>query len=276
MSGGEVSLIPTGAGVTAFRAEGSGPPLMLIHGLQVGQELFDDLRPHLAKSFTVITYDQRDRGATVFAPKAYTTDDLADDLAALIAALGFSRAHVLGTSFGGMVAQAFALRHPTLVHGLVLGATSQAPFRPERLAAPVAALLDALGEGDAARASSLLAQMAPAAASTGPSDASIGPTGQVAALTDRNDGLIRRFAATRAFDTRGRLAAMTANTLVIHGWDDAFVPVQDALSMASEIPHADAVVLAGCGHPWENERPVRAAAAIAAFFAESETEATAP
>ncbi|MFI5436570.1 alpha/beta fold hydrolase [Rhodococcus baikonurensis] len=242
------------------------PRFFLLHGLQIGQELFGRLRVHLQASFTVITYDQRDRGNTTFEPSAYTVTDLADDLASLIEALGYSSANVLGTSFGGMVAQAFALRHGNLLDGLVLGATSQAPFRPERLAAPVAALLDALGEGDAVRASSLLAQMAPAAASTGPFDASIGPTGQVAALTDRNDGLIRRFAATRTFDTRGRLAAMTANTLVIHGWDDAFVPVQDALSMASEIPHADAVVLAGCGHPWENEQPARAAAAIASFL----------
>jgi len=259
MTGGVASLVRTGAGVTSFRAEGAGPPLVLLHGLQIGQELFDELRVYLEASFTVISYDQRDRGDTQFEPTAYTTDDLADDLAALIEALGFSRAHVLGTSFGGMVAQALALRHPSLVDGLVLGATSQAPFRTERIGGPVAELLVALENGDEERAQALLARIAPAAARDRTErGAPVQP--------DHNNGLMRRFAATRAFDTRGRLGAISAETLVVHGRDDAMVPVVDALSMMSEIPDADALVLAKCGHTWENERPARAASAIVAFL----------
>lgn len=262
MTGGAASTVPTGAGPTSFRAEGVGPPLVLLHGLQVGQELFDELRVHLEASFTVITYDQRDRGETLFDPSVYTTDDLADDLSALIEALGFSRVHVLGTSFGGMVAQAFALRHADLLDGLVLGATSQAPFRAERIAGPVAELLGALEYGDEGRARALLARMAPAAASALPESSAPAPPG-------RNDALMRRFAATRSFDTRGRLGAITAATLVVHGRDDGVVPVADALSMAGEIPRADALVLADSGHAWENERPARAAAAIAAFLTDA-------
>ncbi|MEU0239024.1 alpha/beta hydrolase [Nocardiopsis sp. NPDC006198] len=259
MTGGTASLVRTGAGLTSFRAEGAGPPLVLLHGLQVGQELFDELRVHLESSFTVITYDQRDRGDTVFEPSAYTTDDLADDLAALIEALGFVRAHVLGTSFGGMVAQAFALRHADLLDGLVLGATSQAPFRTGRIAGPVAELLGALENGDEERAGALLARMAPAAVPV--------PTERGAPVPpDRNDALMRRFAATRSFDTRGRLGEIATATLIVHGRDDAVVPVADALSMTGEIPRADALVLAECGHTWENERPARAAAAIVAFL----------
>lgn len=259
MTGGAASTVPTGAGLTSFRAEGAGPPLVLLHGLQVGQELFDELRVHLEASFTVITYDQRDCGETLFDPSAYSTDDLADDLSALIEVLGFSRVHVLGTSFGGMVAQAFALRHADLLDGLVLGATSQAPFRAERIAGPVAELLGALENGDEERARALLARMAPAVASA------LAESGASPA-SDRNDALMRRFAATRSFDTRGRLGEIAAATLVVHGRDDTMVPVADALSMAGEIPCADALVLAGSGHTWENERPARAAAAITAFL----------
>lgn len=262
MAAAPASLVRTGAGLTSFRAEGAGPPLILVHGLQVGQELFDELRPHLKASFTVITYDQRDRGNTEFEPAAYTTDDLADDLAALIEALGFSRAHVLGTSFGGMVAQAFALRHGELLDRLVLGATSQAPFRSERISGPVAELLGALEHGEAERARSILARMAPAAAS-----AATG--GHTSTWSNRDDGLMRRFAATRAFDTRDRLGEIVAETLVIHGRDDAAVPVADALSMVGDIRVADAILLADCGHSWENERPARAAAVITAFLTDA-------
>ncbi|MFF5072411.1 alpha/beta fold hydrolase [Micromonospora olivasterospora] len=129
----------------------------------MGQELFAELRPHLVSAFTVITYDQRDRGETASA-----------------------------TGDGGL-------------------------------------------------------QSAPA----------------------RNDALMRRFAATRAFDTCGRLAAIVARTLVVHGRDDAVVPIQDALAMAGEITHADVLVLAGAGHAWENDQPARAASAIAAFLADT-------
>lgn len=261
MAEAAASLVRTGSGVTAYRVEGGGPPIILLHGLQIGQELFDVLRMHLTASFTVITYDQRDRGGTVFKPSAYSTDDLADDLAALIDALGIARAHVLGASFGGMVAQAFALRHPARLDGLVLGATSQAPFRSEQVSGPVADVLDALERGDEQRARAVLQRMAPAA------DAA--RTGSASPVSGRSEALMRRFAATRSFDTRGRLGEVDARTLVIHGRDDSAVPLADVLSMAAEMPRADVLLLAGCGHSWENERPRDAAAAIAAFFAGS-------
>lgn len=105
-----MSVVATNGGRTSYRLEGAGPPVVLVYGLQVGQELFDRLRRHLNSSFTVITYDQRDSGKSAFAADLYTIDDLADDLSVLITALGYESAHVLGTSYGGMVAQAFALR----------------------------------------------------------------------------------------------------------------------------------------------------------------------
>lgn len=253
------SLVSTGTGTTSYRAEGSGPPLFLLHGLQIGQELFDHLRAHLQASFTVISYDQRDRGHTTFEPSAYAIDDLADDLASLILALGFPRTHVLGTSFGGMVAQAFALRHGDMLDGLVLGATSQALFRAERAAGQVADLLAALESGDDERARSILVRMVPAASSNSPIQ-------RTPAAQDRSDALLRRFAAARSFDSGGKLGAITAKTLVIHGRDDAAVPPLDALSLASEIPGADFMLLAECGHAWENERPADAAAAITTFL----------
>lgn len=161
-----------------------------------------------------------------------------------------------------MVAQAFALRHADLLGGLVLGATSQAPFRAKRTAGPVADLLLALERGDEARARATLAHLVPAATSTTPTDGA-------PVRADHGDRLMRRFAATRGFDTRGRLGEIDARALVIHGREDAAVPMVDALSMVDEIRRADALVLAGCGHAWENEHPARAASAITAFLGDT-------
>lgn len=253
------SRLSTGTGTTAVRIGGSGPPLVLVHGLQIGQELFDRLRPHLEPDFTVITYDQRDRGGTVFPASAYTVTELADDLAAVITASGYPRANVLGTSFGGMVAQSEALRHPELLDRLALAATSQAPFRPERRVGPTAALLAAMEAGDQRSARALLARMAPALTRGTEDD---GPSDTAAPA----DALMRRFAATRGFDTRGSLGAVRSATLILLGRHDAVVPVEDVLAMVQEIPDAELVMLADTGHAWENEQPTRGAEALRSFL----------
>nr|BFE59617.1 alpha/beta hydrolase [Dactylosporangium thailandense] len=262
MTEGPASVVATNGGHTSYQLDGAGPPVVLVHGLQVGQELFDTLRGHLLSSFTVITYDQRDRGKSAFAGDPYTIDDLADDLAELITALGYQRAHVLGTSYGGMVAQAFALRHPDRLDRLVLGATGQSPPDPDRLPENARALLVALETGDTTRAETLLRQMAPA---VGRHDRRL-DAGEVGAAQGR--ALSRRFAATQGFDTRGRLGSVTARTLVVHGREDPAVRWEDVLAMTAEIPRASMFLIEGAGHAWENERAEFAAAMLAGFLAD--------
>jgi 3-oxoadipate enol-lactonase len=126
-----------------FTQRGEGPPLVLLHGAEADHSMFAVLAEALARRFTVIAYDQRDCGGTDTPAPSYGIADLADDAAALIAALGFSRAHVFGTSFGGIVAQLLADRHPERVDRLMLASTwraGQSPFdvNPEVVRALIA------------------------------------------------------------------------------------------------------------------------------------------
>src|SRR5512144_2870392 len=104
---------------------GSGPPLLFISGtggdLRVKPNVFDG---PLAKAFDVLAYDQRGLGRSEKPDRTYTMADYADDAAALMASQGWDRAPVVGVSFGGMVAQELALRHPARVSRLVLACTS--------------------------------------------------------------------------------------------------------------------------------------------------------
>jgi pimeloyl-ACP methyl ester carboxylesterase len=112
-----------------YSQRGSGPPLVLIHGGEADHSMFSALGAHLAASFTVIAYDQRDSGATqdlAPSPRDYGLADMGDDAAELIRALGYQRAHVFGTSLGGHIAQLLAARHPDCVDRLVLGSTWRA------------------------------------------------------------------------------------------------------------------------------------------------------
>ena len=108
-----------------YERAGAGPPLLFISGtggdLRVKPNVFDG---PLAKSFELLAYDQRGLGRSSKPDVAYTMADYADDAAALLDALGWASAKVVGVSFGGMVAQEFVLRHPGKVERLVLACTS--------------------------------------------------------------------------------------------------------------------------------------------------------
>ena len=78
----------------------------------------------LAEYFEVIGYDQRGLGQTSKPGGMYTMQQYADDAADLLDSLGLNRVPVVGVSFGGMVAQEFAIRHPNKASKLVLCCTS--------------------------------------------------------------------------------------------------------------------------------------------------------
>lgn len=82
------------------------------------------------RSFTVAHYDQRGLGQSTIPEEPYTLAEYADDAAALMDHLGWETAHVVGTSFGGMVAQHMALRHPERIERLVLCCTSPGGNHP--------------------------------------------------------------------------------------------------------------------------------------------------
>lgn len=111
-------------------ADLDGLPVLNISG--TGGDLrhsFPNLSP-LNKVFQVAHYDQRGLGQTTKPAGPYTMANYADDACALLDALGWSRAHIVGTSFGGMVAQHFAIRHPERLGRLVLNCTSPGGLHP--------------------------------------------------------------------------------------------------------------------------------------------------
>lgn len=108
-----------------FERGGQGEPLLFISGsgsdLRNKPNQFDSA---LAEAFELLCYDQRGLGQTSKPSGAYTMADYADDAAALLDALQIDQIPVIGVSFGGMVGQEFALRHPDRVGALVLACTS--------------------------------------------------------------------------------------------------------------------------------------------------------
>ncbi|MGI9597950.1 MAG: alpha/beta fold hydrolase [Acidimicrobiales bacterium] len=113
-----------------YERHGTGPPLLNIGGSGGDLRRSKPERSPLNEHFDVVHYDQRGLGRTSKPAGPYSMDDYADDAAALIAAVGWESAHVVGTSFGGMVGMNLAIRHSRRVDRLVLNCTSPGGLLP--------------------------------------------------------------------------------------------------------------------------------------------------
>jgi len=108
----------------AWERHGRGAPLLLIHGLGYARWGWEPVLPGLAERFDVILFDNRGIGESDAPPGPYTAAEMADDAIQVLDEAGVGRAHVVGTSLGGMVAQELALGHPDRVDRLVLACTT--------------------------------------------------------------------------------------------------------------------------------------------------------
>ncbi len=108
-----------------YEIRGEGPPLIFISGTGGDLRHRPNVYNHpIAEHFKILAFDQRGLGQTDKPDAPYTMFDYAADADALLEALGWNSCLVMGVSFGGMVAQEFALRYPQRIEKLVLACTS--------------------------------------------------------------------------------------------------------------------------------------------------------
>ncbi|WOH53940.1 alpha/beta fold hydrolase [Bradyrhizobium sp. sBnM-33] len=223
--------------------------------------MFDAFGGRLASHFTVIAYDQRDSGATRNPPSPYGLYELANDAAALIAALGYQRARVFGTSLGGAIAQVLATRHPGRIDHLVLSSTFRAgvpllSINPGGLPDFVA-LRTRLPESAREFAEYLF-----------PRDYITAHPQVLGIFTanKRDAQQKQRRAAILARPVEVDLGAITAPTLVVAGSEDRLIPPAHTLSLAHEIADAQTATITGVGHVGTVQDPVAVAHKVLAFL----------
>jgi len=106
-----------------YQLTGEGEPVVLIPGLGTTHGFFAGVTPILSRTHQVVGLDLRGVGQSAKPTQTYTMELWADDIAALLDELQIARAHILGSSLGGCVAQVFADRHPGKTATLILAAT---------------------------------------------------------------------------------------------------------------------------------------------------------
>ena len=252
---------------TAYQFRGTGAPLVMIHGAQGDQSMFDDMASSLASRFHVLTFDQRGSGLSDKPDMDYTIGLLADDTATLMDHVGFAAAHIIGVSMGGTIAQELALRHEQKVRSLVLGCTTAGGSKAIRIGGnafaaaystqPMSAEERGRALAEAAFTRSYVAQH--------PEIVSAMVEARRRRPLDPN-ALERRMKAVLRHDAYERLSQISCPTLVITGREDALISWENSRILAERIPGAQLVVLEAAGHCFWLEQPAQANKAITDFL----------
>lgn len=232
-----------------YEQHGSGPDVVLIMGLGAHAGAWALQTPALAEYFRVTVFDNRGAGRSSAPDEPYSIRGMADDAAALMEAIGIARAHVVGASMGGMIAQELAINHPRRVDRLVLACTRARAGEVRRILAPAqAALYEA--EMDPVQRAVLMMPWSMTSAFTSE------PEKVLASLELRRQDQYpiaphayrRQQAAVIDFDTLDRLDRITAPTLVLVGAEDILTPVAESVQLSEGIPNAHLRVLPRGGH----------------------------
>ncbi|ASP31477.1 alpha/beta hydrolase [Qipengyuania flava] len=254
----------------------AAPAMLLIMGFGAQLTLWPDelVEALAAQGFRVIRYDNRDVGLSQkfdgvkapglvkmtllskigFTPKVpYTLADMADDGVGLLDALGIERAHIVGASMGGMIAQHVAARHPDRCLSLTTvfsttGNPKLPPARPEAMKALITRP-DSTEEGVLVEHGMMLARTIGSPGYPAPEDRLRERTLASVRRSFYPEGPTRHLSAIVADgDRRAMLRDIAVPTLVLHGEDDPLVPCEGGRDTAASIPDARLKTIPGWGH----------------------------
>jgi pimeloyl-ACP methyl ester carboxylesterase len=247
----------------AYERAGDGPPLVLLHGFTHDSRAWRPQLQSLADQFTVIAWDAPGAGQSPDPPESFGIGDWADCLARFLDVVGVHSAHIVGLSWGGLLAQEFYRRHSEQVLSLVLADTYAGwkgslpePIPEERLAA---CLRDA-----SLPPAEFVPRYLPGMFSESPRPEVRDELRRI--MSDFHPLGFRLMATALArADTRDLLPTIRVPTLLIWGDADARSPMAIAHQLHDAIPGARLAVIPGAGHVSNLENPVRFNAEVCDF-----------
>lgn len=245
---------------------GSGSPLLLIMGLGASLETWVAQRDAFAARHRVVMFDNRGAGESDCPPPPWTVPDMAADAIGVLDALGIERAHVLGVSMGGMIAQEMAIRWPERVERMVVAMSFGRPDPVRR-----AFLLfrrwarfqdvDLVQEGIAN-----LPWLVSPSVLNDPArlEEILGLVGAMPLMAPH--AYSHQIDAILEHDTLSRLGHVRAPTMVLAAAEDVLTPVYLSREIAEAIRDARLVVLPRGNHAVQIEEPTAFNAAVLEFL----------
>lgn len=234
-----------------YQVHGHGEPLVLIQGLGGGHEGWFFQTRAFRKVFKVIIFDNRGIARTDRSPEPYTIETMAHDTIGLMDHLGIEKAHILGMSLGGVVAQEIAIKHPARVRKLVLVCTlAQEAGIPAALPEPSKAL-----EGKkSADVYELMEAIVSLAFNKRLYRMITVPMWRRQVKRLGVDGYLDQMEALSGHSTLDRLHLIESPTLVMTGTEDRIVPPRSSDEIAARIPNAKLLKVVGGSHAFFMEK----------------------
>ncbi len=226
-----------------FTDRGSGPPLLLVHGLMVTGEMFEPVIEHFATRHRVIVPDLRGHGRSRGLPPPYTAVQLASDLSRLLDHLGIGSTAVLGYSQGGAITQQLVLDYPKRCDRLVLACTyafNMATLREKIEGHLFPLLVQVFG----------MKRMAKIVCSLGAKHLVKERADWLACMMADQDQklMVSAWREAMVFDSRRRLEEIKCPTLVVAGSKDEAVPMHHAKMLHESIGGSQLVMIDGADH----------------------------
>jgi pimeloyl-ACP methyl ester carboxylesterase len=237
-------------------SHGEGEPVLLVAGLALPSSSWWRTVPVLARRFRVLVYDHSGVAGSAARRAPFSTTAMAHDALAVLDAAGIERAHVYGTSLGGLVAQKLAVLQPERVRSLVLGATHPGGYRATPPDHEVLAFLRRRPDIPARESAWAFVPY------------NYGERCRRHHLDRIAQDIARRVefpfakAAYRAqlfaaatHDALSALRRLDVPALVVHGIEDRVIPVANAHLLADTIPSAELHLVESVGHIYATEEP---------------------
>jgi pimeloyl-ACP methyl ester carboxylesterase len=236
-----------------YEVHGSGAPVLLIMGL--GSNAYGWYRtiPWLSPRYEVIAFDNRGTGRSDVPDGAYAIAQMAADAAAVLDAAGRERAHVVGASLGGMIAQRVALGYPQRVRSLALICTTPGGAHAARASDDVIGAMVQGGEDPSTIYRRNAWFLYGEDTRTHHPERIEEDLVYRAKIPTRPAGYFGQLQAAMGHDTWDELPSLTVPTLVVHGDADLLVPTENGRLLASRIPRAELVLIPGAGHMLQSD-----------------------
>ena len=249
----------------AWDRRGNGAPLLLIHGLGYARWGWEPVLPELAEQFDVILFDNRGIGESDAPPGPYTVAEMAADAVQVLDEAGVARAHVVGTSLGGMIAQELALAYPERVDRLVLACTTPGGQKAHPMPQVTVALMAEAATLEPAVALRRFVEnaLAPATVEAHPEIVEQIMAHRLA-TAQQPAAWAAQASAGATFDAYDRLGGLAAPTLVQHGDEDVVVDPRNADLLVELLPDARLERVPG-GHLFFWEAPEQFVSSVAAI-----------
>lgn len=233
----------------AYESRGAGAPLILIPGFASGAWTWFCQTEELSKSFRVVTFDPRGIGQSKNASPNLSMETFVADVLAILDDLKIEKANVLGASFGGFVAQEFALRFPERVDKIILACTTAGGANhvaPEIEILRSFTRLPDLPLGEQIRRffrPAFTEKFNAEHAATVETVCRLRETNAVADATYE-----AQLSAAFNFDTTDAIGALEHPTLVLTGDRDNLVPMQNSLNLIAGLPNATLKIIENGSH----------------------------